>query len=368
MKLIIAGGGTGGHLYIGIAVARELQRRDPRHDVLFVGTRRGLEARIVPNEGFRLEFITSAGLKGMGAWRWMKNFLIIPRSLLQSRRLVRSFSPGLVMGVGGYSSGPVVLAAWWLRKPTLIVEPNAYPGLANRWLSRVVDQVALALPDAAGYFGNRAVVTGIPVRSEFAAARPVTHEPGRLTLLVYGGSQGSQALNSTMCGALPQLKQIGSALRIIHQTGDKDLEQVRSAYREAGSAADVRAFLPRIYEEFGQADLIICRAGASTVAEITAAGKAAILVPFPAAADDHQTKNARALEKAGAAVMIRQSEFAPERLVREIRHYMENTEALRHMEEAARRLGRPDATRTIADMVEVLAGGQNRSAPSRRQA
>jgi UDP-N-acetylglucosamine--N-acetylmuramyl-(pentapeptide) pyrophosphoryl-undecaprenol N-acetylglucosamine transferase len=356
LRLMIAGGGTGGHLYIGIAVAKELQRRHPDHDVMFVGTCRGLEACIVPREGFRLEYISSAGLKGVGLMRAARNFMIIPKSLQQSRRLVRSYAPHVVLGVGGYSSGPAVLAAWLMRKPTMIMEPNAYPGLANRWLSRVVDRVALALPDTGNYFGSKAVVTGIPVRGEFLATPGGRHQRGRMTLLIYGGSQGSHALNSIVCGALGSLGAIGPGLRLIHQTGEKELQAVRDAYRKAGANAEVRAFLPRIYEEFAAADLILSRAGASTIAELTAAGKAAILVPFPGAADDHQTKNALALERHGAARIIPESEWDPGRLAREIRHYMENPEEIEHMEEAARQLAKPDATQKIVDILVELGG------------
>lgn len=356
-RVMIAGGGTGGHLYIGIALARELQRRNPARDFLFVGTRHGLEARIVPQEGFRVEFIVSAGLKRVGWRESVRNLLRVPRSLAQARRLIRSFAPGIVVGVGGYSSGPVVLAAWWLGRPTLITEPNAYPGLTNRLLAPVVDRVALALPNAGGYFGKKAVVTGIPVREEFRHLPRRNRRPGEISLLIYGGSQGSRALNALVCSSLSDLKELGCGLRLVHQTGEKALEEVRQAYRLAGVEAEVQAFFPRIYEQFGDADLILSRAGAGTVAEVTAAGKAAILVPFPGAADDHQTRNARALEQHGAAKLIPESEWQPGRLARELRHFMEHPEEITRMEEAALQLAQPEATRRIADMIEELAGG-----------
>jgi len=357
---MIAGGGTGGHLYLGIAIARELQRRRSADDFLFVGTRRGLEARIVPQEGFRVEFIESAGLKRVGLLDSIRNFLLIPRSLLQARRLIRNFAPDIVVGVGGYSSGPVVLAAWWLGKPTLIMEPNAYPGLANRLLAAVVDRAAVALPDACRHFGKKAEVTGIPVRAEFLKLPERERRPGELSLLIYGGSQGSRALNSIVCSALPGLKQLGPGLRLVHQTGANELENVRRAYREAGVEAEVQAFFPRIFEQFRDADLILSRAGASTVAEVTAAGKAAILVPFPGAADDHQTRNARALEQHGAAKMIPENAWEPGRLARELACLMEHAGEIERMEEAARRLARPEATSRIADMIEELAAGGRR--------
>jgi UDP-N-acetylglucosamine--N-acetylmuramyl-(pentapeptide) pyrophosphoryl-undecaprenol N-acetylglucosamine transferase len=353
-KVMIAGGGTGGHLYLGIALARELLSRDARTELVFVGTRYGLESRIVPREGFRLEYIISAGLKGMGLRSIVRNFLLIPRSLLQSRRLIRAQAPEIVVGVGGYSSGPVVLAAWWLGLPTLVIEPNAHPGLTNRWLARVVDRAALALPEATRHFGRKAVITGIPVREEFKDL-PDLRQSGRFTLLVYGGSQGSHALNSAMCAALPELAALGSTLQIIHQTGEREFEAVQNSYRDAGVAADVRPFLPRIYEEFSRANLILSRAGASTMAELTVSGRAAILVPFPGAADDHQTKNAQALERAGAARMVPESELRTGRLAREVKAFIEHPEWIAPMEQAARAMAKPDAATKIADLVLELA-------------
>jgi UDP-N-acetylglucosamine--N-acetylmuramyl-(pentapeptide) pyrophosphoryl-undecaprenol N-acetylglucosamine transferase len=304
----------------------------------------------VPREGFRLEFIVSAGLKGMGFWTVLRNAMIIPRSLVQARRLVRREGAAVVVGVGGYSSGPVVLAAWWLGVPTLIIEPNALPGITNRWLAPFIRRAALALPEAERYFGKKAVVTGIPVRDQFTTVPPRTkREP--FTVLIYGGSQGSHALNMIVCGSLAELKSAGGSLRLIHQTGEADLATVQAAYRAAGVDADVRPFLPGIYEEFAVADLIVSRAGAGTVAELTAAGKAALLVPFPGAADDHQTKNALALEKCGAAKMVAQKDWEPGRLLREIQFFMDHPDALERMEKAARGMAKPDATRRIADMV-----------------
>jgi UDP-N-acetylglucosamine--N-acetylmuramyl-(pentapeptide) pyrophosphoryl-undecaprenol N-acetylglucosamine transferase len=341
-------------LYIGVALARELLRRDPGNDFLFVGTRYGLESRIVPREGFRLEFIESAGLKGMGLFNLVRNAMLIPKSLAQSGRLVTNYAPDAVVGVGGYSSGPVVLSAWWIGRPTLIIEPNAHPGITNRWLTPFIDNAALALQDAGMYFGKKGTVTGIPVRREFYSVPPRTRRQP-FTLLIYGGSQGSHALNSIVCASLAELKSAGEALHLIHQTGEKEVEEVRSAYRAAGLEADVRPFLPRIYEEFAMADLIISRAGAGTVAELSAAGKAAVLVPFPGAADDHQMKNAQSLEKSGAAKLIAEKEWGPGRLLREVRHFMEHPEELDRMEQAARRLARPQAAARIADMVTSLA-------------
>ena len=362
---MIAGGGTGGHLYLGIALARELQHRQSAGEFLFVGTRRGLEARIVPQEGFRVEFIDSGGLKRMGPLESMRNLLIIPRSLWQARRLIRNFGPDVVVGVGGYSSGPVVLAAWWLGKPTLIMEPNAYPGLANRLLAPVVDRVAVALPDACSYFRRKADVTGVPVRREFLNLPKRARRAGELSVLIYGGSQGSRALNSIVCAALPGLKELGAGLKLVHQTGEKELETVRRAYGAADMKSEVQAFFPRIFEQFAAADVIISRAGASTIAEVTAAGKAAILVPFPGAADDHQTRNARALEQHGAARMIPEREWRPGRLAIELGRLMEHPEDIDRMEEQALRLAKPEAASRIAGLIEGLQSGREQAARGR---
>lgn len=355
MRVLIAGGGTGGHIYIGIAVARELKRRVEWIEFLFVGTERGLESRIVPQHGFRLEFIDSAGLKGMSLGSLVRNLLIVPKSLMQSRAIARRYSPDVVVGLGAYSSGPVVATAWWLGMPTLIIEPNAQPGLANRWLARIVNRAAVANPEASRYFGAKGVVTGIPVRPEFGSVARKAHRRGELTLLIYGGSRGSRALNQAVCASLPFLRKFGPRLRIIHQTGEQHLDSVQTAYRAAAVQADVRAFLPRIYEEFALADLLLCRAGAGTVAELTMTGKASILVPFPGAADDHQTKNAKALERAGAARMIPERDLTAERLAAEIEFFLDHPEAIDRMEEAARRQARPDAAERIADLIIELA-------------
>ncbi len=353
VRVMFAGGGTGGHVYLAVALARELRRRAPACPVLFVGTRRGLEARIVPGEGFEIAFIESAGLKGMRSMKRLRSLLLVPRSLVQSRRVLREFGPDVVVGVGGYASGPVVLAAWLARRRTLVVEPNAHPGLTNRLLARIVDAAALALPEVGNYFGEKGVVTGIPVRREFAAI-PRRAPGATLTLLVYGGSQGSHALNRIVCDALPELKAFGVALHLIHQTGEREYEQVRQAHADAGLDSEVRPFLPAIYEELSRADLVLSRAGAGTIAELTVAGRPAILVPFPGAADDHQTKNARALERYGAARMIPETDWGAGRLAREIGYFRDHPQEMGKMAEAARALAKPDAACAIADMITGL--------------
>jgi len=354
VKFLIAGGGTGGHVYIGIALARQIAGRAPGAEIVFVGTRQGLESRIVPQEGFRLETIDSAGLKRVGLLRLVRNALLVPWSFWQSLRLVGREHPDVAVGVGGFSSGPAVLAAWARGVPTLVVEPNAYPGFANRVLARFVDRAAVALAEALPHFRGKGVVTGIPVRHEFRSLAPRSPHSG-LRLLVYGGSQGSHALNAALCSALPRLRALGPELQVVHQTGERELEMVQGAYRDSGVNADVRSYLPRIYEEFAASDLVIGRAGASTVAELTVAGRAAILVPFPGAADDHQTRNALAMERAGAARMVAERDLGPERLEKELRFFLEHPEERRRMEEAARGMAMPDAGARIAELVLELA-------------
>jgi UDP-N-acetylglucosamine--N-acetylmuramyl-(pentapeptide) pyrophosphoryl-undecaprenol N-acetylglucosamine transferase len=343
-------------VYLGISLARELLRRNPAHQFLFIGTSRGLESKIVPAEGYKVEYIVSRGLKRVGFFDFVRNMLLVPQSLQQSGRLLSAFAPQVVVGVGGYSSGPVVLAARWKGIPTLIVEPNAYPGLTNRWLARVVNRAAVAMPEAAGSFHGKATVTGIPVRREFLEIPRRKRNGEVFEVLIYGGSQGSHALNSIVCSALEELSELGPGLHLTHQTGEQEFETVRSAYGRAGVSADVRPFLPQIYEQFAGADLIIARAGAGTIAEITAAGRAAILVPFPGAADDHQTRNAQALEQTGAAMMVRESDWGAGRLAAEIRRLMQDPRKLTRMEDASRRLAKPHAAARIADLIESLAG------------
>jgi UDP-N-acetylglucosamine--N-acetylmuramyl-(pentapeptide) pyrophosphoryl-undecaprenol N-acetylglucosamine transferase len=353
MRILIAGGGTGGHIYPGIAIAKEIQRRRPDSKLLFVGTHRGLENRIVPQEGFPLERITVSGLKGMGGIRLLKNAMAVPRSLYESLAILRSFRPDLVIGVGGYSSGPPVLMAAMTGVPTMLQEQNALPGLTNRLLARFVRRVATGFREAAGYFGAKTVVTGNPVRAEFSSLglKPKTTT---LTLLISGGSQGAQAINAAVVEALQLLKPQMTKLRWIHQTGERDFQAVSKAYHDARVPADVRPFISDMPQQFAQADLLICRSGATTLAELTVAGKAALLVPFPLAADDHQRKNAEALVQAGAAEMILQKDLNGERLADRIQHFLQHPEQLKSMEANSRRLGRPDATQRIVDLVEEL--------------
>ena len=358
LRVLIAGGGTGGHVYPGVAIAREIRRRYPGADLLFVGTQRGLEMRIVPAEGFRLETISVSGLKGTGLLKQIKSLLALPRSLHEARVILRRFQPSIVIGVGGYSSGPPVLMGALMGIPSMLQEQNALPGLTNRLLARVARKVATAFKECGAYFGSKAVLTGNPVRAEFSQVLSrAGNDP--FTLLVFGGSQGAQPINRSTIEALAILKPQLPDLRVIHQTGEHDYPGVKQAYEAMRMEADVRSFFGDMPKQFATADLLVCRAGATTLAEVTVAGKASILVPFPHAADDHQRKNAEALARAGAAEVILQEDLNGPTLAARIRYYFEHREALRKMGENSKILGRPDATERIVDLVEELSGLRN---------
>src|SRR5437762_629066 len=351
LRVVIAGGGTGGHLYPGIAVARELLSRQPDARISFAGTARGIEARVLPREGFDLDLIRSAGLKGKSIVDRARGAALVPIGLVDAWRIVSRRRPDLVIGVGGYSSGPVVLAAALRGVPTMLLEQNAVPGLTNRWLSRVVKAAAVTFESTRAFFGSKAFVSGNPVRPEFFATTGPQQESGVddqtsvTRVLVFGGSQGAHAINVAMVEAAPQLAAGGTPLRLVHQTGERDVEMVRAGYRKAGLSADVEPFLYDMGRQLGEADVIVCRAGATTLAEITAAGKAAILIPFPAATDDHQRRNAMALAQAGAADVLLQQDLTGPVLADRLLALAGDSARRTRMAEAARALARPDAAR-----------------------
>lgn len=356
MRVIIAAGGTGGHIYPGIAVAKEIMRRDVSSEVRFVGTARGLETRLVPQAGFELSLIESIGLKNVGFVARVRGILVLPRSFFAARRLMREFRPNIVIGAGGYVSGPVLLTAALMRIPTLVMESNALPGFTNRRLARFVDKAAVTFEAALPYFPGKGVVTGNPVRREFFDIPPKPRDATRFSLLIFGGSQGARAINEAMVAALPHLEAERGVLNITHQTGEADFEKVSAGYTDAGwgEQADVRRYIDNMVELFAQSDLIICRAGATTSAELVAAGKAAMMIPFPQAADDHQRKNAEALQSAGAARMILQQELTGERLAREIAALVQAPDELTQMEQQSRKLSRGDAAAEIVNLIEKL--------------
>ncbi|HEV7700019.1 MAG TPA: undecaprenyldiphospho-muramoylpentapeptide beta-N-acetylglucosaminyltransferase [Pyrinomonadaceae bacterium] len=353
MKVLIAAGGTGGHIYPGIAIAKEIMRRDETNEVLFVGTARGLETKIVPENGFQLSLINSAGLKNVGVVGKVKGFGLLPRSFLEARKVIRQFRPHVVVGAGGYVSGPVLMMAAIMGVPTLVMDSNALPGFTNRQLARFIDKAALTFDVALPFFGKKGVVTGNPVRPEFFDIAP--REPGeKVELLIFGGSQGAKAINEAVVSALPLIDDVKDKLSITHQTGEAHFEAVRAGYEAAGWQADIRPYISNMVEAFDKADLIMSRAGATTCAEVAAAGKAAIMIPLPAAADDHQRKNAEALVVAGAAKMILQSDLSADAVSRELRQRIENPAEIAAMAAAARRLARPDAAEATVDMIEEL--------------
>ena len=357
LRIVIAGGGTGGHLFPGIAVARELLRRDPRTTVTFAGTARGIESRVVPQEGFELDLLRSAGLKSTGMAARLRGFGLLPVSGLDAWGILSRRAPDVVIGVGGYSSGPVVLAAAARGIPTLLLEQNAIPGITNRLLARVVSAAAVSFEPTVSYFGRRGFVAGNPVRPEFFTDNrtPEAAPAGPARVLIFGGSQGAHAINMAMVEAAPRLAAGPGPVAVTHQTGERDLELVRDGYRRAGLAARVEAFLFRMDQEIKAADLIVCRAGATTIAELTAAGRPAVLIPLPTAADDHQRKNAEVLVQAGAAELIEQKDLSGERLAARIAALLDDPGGLDVMSAAARRLARPQAAETIVDRVFAIA-------------
>ena len=357
MRVIIAAGGTGGHIFPGIAIANEFKRRDPETQVLFVGTPRGLESKIVPPEGFQLELIEVGQLKGVGLFEKIKSLVGLPMSFIAARRILKRFRPDVVVGVGGYSSGPTLLMAAIKRVPTMVVEPNAMPGFTNRVLARLVDAAALTFEDARRYFGRKGVVTGNPVRGDFAKL-PKKVRGDKLHVLIFGGSQGARAINTAVIEALPSMVTRNSELSITHQTGEQDYESVAKGYRESGfQGAEVKPFVHDMAAQFERADVLICRAGATTCAEVASAGKAAIFIPFPFATDDHQRKNAEAFEKAGAGRLILQRDLTGERLARELFALLDEPSRIDRMETASRQLGRRDSAERAVDLAMKVAGG-----------
>jgi len=328
MKVIIAGGGTGGHLYPGIAIARELLQA-PGNEVLFVGTKQGIEARVLPGEGLPLRFISVGKLKGMKLVSTLKTLVTLPRSIIQSLRLLRETQPDVVIGVGGYASGPVALAAWFCRRPLFIIEPNSYAGLANRVLGRLARKVILCFPgtDRQHFFPKKKTVhvgplvrKGIDQGDRKKALADFGLEPGRFTVFVMGGSGGAHAINMARKEAAKGLSKLAH-LQVLHQTGAMDAVDVAAGYREAGVKAVVLPYVTDMAGAYAAADLVVSRSGATTVAELAVCGKRAVLVPFPFAADNHQEYNARTLAARGAAEVVLQPELTAEKLAAVIQHY-----------------------------------------------
>ena len=362
MRALIAAAGTGGHIYPGIAVANEILRRDEKSQIRFVGTARGLENRLVPQAGFELSIIDSAGLKSVGTAARLRGLAKLPRSFAEARRIIREFRPDIVIGAGGYVSGPVLLMAALMKLPTIVFESNALPGWTNRKLARFVDKAAVSFEASLPFFSGKGVVIGNPVRREFFEIPVRQRDPSQFSILIFGGSQGAHAINEAMVAALPELEAQRNLLRVTHQTGEADFEHVRNAYLEAGwgEQAEVKRYIDDMVKSFAAADLVICRAGATTTAELIAAGKAAIMIPFPLAADDHQRKNAEALEANGAARMILQKDLTGTRLAQEIERLVQLPDELKKMEIASRKLARGDAAASAVDLIQELVESKRR--------
>ena len=354
MKLLIAGGGTGGHVFPAVAVAKEWLRRGIEREVIMVGTHEGLEARLVPQTGLPLETIRVAGLKGMRGAKLLRNAAKLPLGLWDSEMILRRHRISAAFGVGGYASGPMMLLATMNMIPTAIFEPNIEPGYTNRVLARMATRVAAAWEETAARFGPRAIVTGCPVRREFFAA-PVREHRAPFRLLITGGSRGAAPINQAVVAALDRLAARKSQLFVVHQTGERDYNAVRVAYAERKFNMEVSPFIQNMAEQFAEADLIVCRSGAITVAEVAAAGRAAIFIPFAAATDSHQLRNAQAMQSAGAARVILQNELTPERLANEIFSLLDQPERITEMERRARAKAHPHATRAIVELLEGLA-------------
>lgn len=354
MKLLIAGGGTGGHVFPAMAVAQEWLRRGKEREVLFVGTERGMEAKLVTPAGLPLVTIRAAGLKGIGGMRLVRNVAMLGPSLWDSAAILRRHRFAAAFSTGGYVTGPVMLVAAMRGVPGVVFESNAQPGLANRCLAPLARRIATAHGATAQFWGRKAVVTGCPVRQEFFDA-PKSEPRPPYRLLITGGSLGALPINRGVVDALDQLAQRKSELSVVHQTGERDYNAVRVAYARREFNAEVVPFIGNMAERFAQADLILSRAGAITVAEVAAAGRAAIFIPFGRATDSHQLRNAQVMEAAGAGRVIPEPELTGERLAREIFSLLDQPTQLQQMAQRARTLARPRAVEEIVNLIEGVA-------------
>ncbi len=356
LRIAIAGGGTGGHLFPGIAIAHEFMRRDRRNDIIFISTGNPLEKRILSKLNYTLECITVEGIKGRGWWNQFRSTCKLPKGIFDAFRILRRFKPHLIVGLGSYSAGPVVLTARLLRLKVVLCEQNLLPGITNRLLSRLADMVFISFEESKSHFAsNNVCFTGNPVRQDILNdSRSPGPEDGLeyaqkpFTVLIIGGSQGAHRINETVTEALNLLHR-KEDLYFIHQTGTTDEDMVRDAYSQLGVPSMVQAFFDNMSEHYQAADLIICRAGATTVAEITVLGKASLFIPFPYAADDHQALNAGSLTKSGAAEMILEKDLTAEVLAEKIDYFVKHPEALAEMAQKARSFGNPNAAADIVD-------------------
>ena len=363
MRLLIAGGGTGGHLFSGVAVAEKLSAMDARAAVRFVGTTMGIEARVLPRLGWEVQYIRISGLKTVGWKAAILGLARIPGALWQSRKILKEFRPDVVLGVGGYASGPVVLMARFMGIRSAIIEQNSIPGLTNKILGRVVHRIFIAFEWTKQFFGaKKTVLSGNPIRAELVQKRISATENGGDTkkhpsVFVFGGSQGAVFVNRLVVDALKLLHGEGMFLSVLHQTGVRDVENTRKHYEEAGISAQCEAFIEDMASAYQNADLVIARAGATTVAELGCVGRAAILIPYPYAADNHQEFNARALAEGGAARVLCQADLTPDVLACQIRELLTDSGARKRMESAMNAFGRSDAAEIIVRWCQNQSNG-----------
>jgi UDP-N-acetylglucosamine--N-acetylmuramyl-(pentapeptide) pyrophosphoryl-undecaprenol N-acetylglucosamine transferase len=357
VKLLIAGGGTGGHVFPALAIAREWLSRGNEREVVLVGTQRGIEMKLVPQAGLPLETLRVAGLKGKGGVTLLKNLAMLAPAMLDARRVLRKHKPVAAFGVGGYAAGPMLLAAWLGRVPNVIFEPNAEPGFTNKVLARISTRIATGYEVSARSWGEKALVTGCPVRPEFFSIGPRKLEkPFRL--LITGGSQGALPINRSFVDAMDRIAARKNDLAIVHQTGERDYNAVRTAYARREIHAEVVPFLTNMAERFAWADVIVCRAGAITAAEVAAAGRAAIFIPFGRATDSHQLRNAQEMSRAGAGRLISEAELTAENLTGTIFSLLDQPQEIEKLSVAARGLARPHAARDIVNLIEEAANVQ----------
>lgn len=354
MRVIIAGGGTGGHVFPAISIADEIKSRDQGNEVLFIGSKKGLENELVPGSGYEIRHVSASGIKGLGPLKSAMGALVASKGVTESLMILRSYKPDCVIGVGGYVSGPLVLAASILRIPTAVCEQNTVPGVTNRILGKFVNRVFATFEESIAYFpGRKVVVTGNPIRPQFLEDREHAQDRHGYTILVFGGSQGAGTLNRILPEAFEIIGR--KDIRIIHQTGKADCKRVASAYENGGIKAEVVSFIDDMASAYQSSDLVICRSGAGTIAELTAMGKPSVLIPFPYATNDHQTENAKVLTRSGAAVMISDSDVNAQNLASMLTGLL-NRDKLNDMARAASLLGKPDAARRIVDQIYELAG------------
>ncbi|MCC6746676.1 MAG: undecaprenyldiphospho-muramoylpentapeptide beta-N-acetylglucosaminyltransferase [Deltaproteobacteria bacterium] len=357
MRVAIAGGGTGGHVFPALAVAEELLARAPGSEVLFVGSSGGLEERLIPAHGYRLELLKVGKLKGASSVVRMRTLAGLPGALARALGILRRFDPQVLVGVGGFASGPMALAAWLRHCPVVLLEQNAIPGLTNRVLARLASRVVVSFAEATARFPRgRAVLLGNPLRRPLVAALARSGPPhgAPRSLLVLGGSQGARRVNELMVAAAPAIFRVHPGLRLVHQTGAADETWVAERYREAKLSVEVRPFIDDVAAAYREANLVISRAGATTCAELCLAGKPALLVPYPFAADDHQRANARALESTGGALVLSQQELEPAQLADEVIRLFSDPQLLLRMGAALRTAARPDAAARVVALLEEL--------------